>query len=138
MRAWGKPTHTAATSCGVNPTNHASLHCWAVPVFPAAGRSSFAAVPVPDWMTSWRIRSAVHATEGVMTSSRFGSASYMTSPRPSMISLTAVGGVEDGPRTDLHDDLRVDRVDRMDGGLLQGLRAPAAPVVVVDGPHGRA
>ena len=34
-------------SCGTYPQNMAFCHAWAVPVLPATGRSSCAAVPVP-------------------------------------------------------------------------------------------
>src|SRR5919106_186643 len=52
---WGKPTHTAPDSWGMNPANHASRHSCAVPVLPAAGRPMFAAVPVPYRITLRRI-----------------------------------------------------------------------------------
>ena len=47
MRASGCPTQTAVESWGMKPQNQASLQSSVVPVLPAAGRSSWAAVPVP-------------------------------------------------------------------------------------------
>ena len=47
------PTQTAAVIEGLNPTNHASVKLFVVPVFPPSGRpSDFAAVAVPFCTTS--------------------------------------------------------------------------------------
>jgi hypothetical protein len=55
----GRPTHTAVETCGVYPTNHASVESWVVPVFPATGRPIAAALPVPPGPTT---RSSIAVT----------------------------------------------------------------------------
>ena len=62
------PIQMAVDSAGVYPTNQASLHSWAVPVLPAAGRPMSAARPVPLVMTPRR--TAVTLSETISLSTR--------------------------------------------------------------------
>ena len=80
-------------SLGVKPTNHASLNESVVPVLPPAGQPMLAAVPVPLWMFSWRIRvaSAVTPSENALvrlTRKRAGSSEC---PSGKVIFVIAVG-----------------------------------------------
>src|SRR5207253_1765201 len=73
----GNPTHTAAVSCGIAPTNQAFEWSMAVPVLPICGRPMLAAVPVPYRTTFCRIRSTTDAILGsskVMLAELLGSA----------------------------------------------------------------
>src|SRR5690606_12153400 len=59
---------TAVDTCGVNPTNQASLLSLLVPVLPATGRPGSAALrPVPDLTTASSATTASAAASGEMT-----------------------------------------------------------------------
>src|SRR3954464_9259913 len=68
-RECGFPSQTAAVSCGVYPTNQASLLPSVVPVLPAAGRPKLPSDPlaVPSEMTCVSIDVSVRAISGAST-----------------------------------------------------------------------
>src|SRR5262245_25581421 len=87
----GNPTHTAVTSCGTAPTNHASLAFCAVPVLPNCGRPMLAPTPVPDRTTPLRMSTASAAIAGCTSCWARTPAWYSTRPSRVVTEITGVG-----------------------------------------------
>ena len=82
----------AVDSAGVYPTNQASLHSWAVPVLPAAGRPMSAARPVPLLITPRNTAVTLSETISLSTRDSWGAVwSSSTWPRASVTFSTGVG-----------------------------------------------